>query len=755
MNANTSPQHGQDGNFVYDKPAGGKMVASGNHAALPLPATDQQPSGGDHFPAGINGRESTSQRQQKSSRQSACHSSVDLPKPATSLPGQRLLPGFDLPEFAGGQTTNQASESVPPNTTSANTKEGNKPATLNTAFLNGIVGVALPQATTEPARSAGEANHLMPIISRSAGAIPAPEKEGHTGTATSVSATTVSPPPATGTLLGLQPHHLADLRRSGLSDETIRAAGIYSEVDAINLAVILNRKPQFIKRSHLVPAIVFPFVCADGRNGYRRAKPDTPRLDSNKKPIKYESPVEHPNEPYLPPGVAEVLADATRELLVTEGEKKALAATQVGFPCIGLVGVYGWKERNRESLLSSLENVAWHSRPVYVIFDDDVADNEQVQNAESRLAAQLINRGAKVRVVRLPHGPPGDDGKPTKMGLDDFLVAHNIGELRQVLDNAEEPRKLSAAETKLDAKALDAADTGAKFLGSTIKDGVSRLRFWRDTFYFWQKGAYREFPNTETRAKLITFLNQSYRRLTIPAINNVLDQLKAQSILPSKIEPPVWIAEKPDSWPADEILACRNGLVHLPSLVAGAEEYMQPPTPTYFATSALDCDFQLDVQAPSAWLQFLNQLWPNDPASIGTLQEWFGYCLRQDTRLQKILLLIGPKRSGKGTIARVLRALIGIDNVCGPSLASLATQFGLWPLLGKSLAIIGDARLSSHTDSAIVVERLLSISGEDAITIDRKNLPLVTCKLPTRLMIISNELPRVNDTSGALVPRLG
>ena len=58
------------------------------------------------------------------------------------------------------------------------------------------------------------------------------------------------------------------------------------------------------------------------------------------------------------------------------------------------------------------------------------------------------------------------------------------------------------------------------------------------------------------------------------------------------------------------------------------------------------------------------------------------------------------------------------------------------------------SRLGGRTDSQIVVERLLSISGEDALTIDRKNLEPTTVKLPTRLMVFSNELPRLGDSSG-------
>jgi putative DNA primase/helicase len=77
----------------------------------------------------------------------------------------------------------------------------------------------------------------------------------------------------------------------------------------------------------------------------------------------------------------------------------------------------------------------------------------------------------------------------------------------------------------------------------------------------------------------------------------------------------------------------------------------------------------------------------------------------------------------------------------------------LWPLVGTSLAIISDARLSGRSDQAVITERLLSISGEDNLTIDRKNLSPVTVKLSTRVMICTNEMPRLSDSSGALASR--
>lgn len=51
------------------------------------------------------------------------------------------------------------------------------------------------------------------------------------------------------------------------------------------------------------------------------------------------------------------------------------------------------------------------------------------------------------------------------------------------------------------------------------------------------------------------------------------------------------------------------------------------------------------------------------------------------------------------------------------------------------------------------MERLLNITGEDTLTIDRKYLSAWTGILPTRIVILSNELPRLADASSAVIGR--
>lgn len=72
--------------------------------------------------------------------------------------------------------------------------------------------------------------------------------------------------------------------------------------------------------------------------------------------------------------------------------------------------------------------------------------------------------------------------------------------------------------------------------------------------------------------------------------------------------------------------------------------------------------------------------------------EWFGYVLSGNAALHKVLMFIGPPRSGKSTIARILSKLAGIANVAYPTLSAFGSQFEMQNLIGKSLAIISDAR---------------------------------------------------------------
>jgi len=292
------------------------------------------------------------------------------------------------------------------------------------------------------------------------------------------------------------------------------------------------------------------------------------------------------------------------------------------------------------------------------------------------------------------------------------------------------------------------------------RDG-SMLVSYAGTLWHWRNNRYVELEDEAVRRQLQEWLHDSLRyifnkqthRLELvpfesnPAtVKSALETVKNHVHLPVSTVSPSWLRKSSTDFPPAEIVPCRSQLLHLPT------RSVVDPTPAFFSFSALDFDPVPNAPAPLVWFEFLHQLFDGDIESLDLLQEWFGYSLTGDTSQQKMLFIVGPRRSGKGTIARVLRQLVGPGNVCGPTTSSLAGQFGLQTLIGKTLAIVSDARFSG--DNIItVVERLLCISGEDAVSVDRKFLGSVTMKLATRFMFLSNELPRLNDSSGALAGR--
>jgi putative DNA primase/helicase len=294
------------------------------------------------------------------------------------------------------------------------------------------------------------------------------------------------------------------------------------------------------------------------------------------------------------------------------------------------------------------------------------------------------------------------------------------------------------------------------------EDGTTLvLRYWRDGWWAWRGSHWRETERRYVMSLLYHFTEHAVfvggKTFTPWApthhkIHDLIEALGAICILRDDISQPCWL----DDRSSGAVVACENGLLDV------AARRLLSHTPQFFNQTAVPFPYDAAAPEPKEWLAFLNALWSKEEvqgreeetaAEMKALAEWFGYVVSGRLDLHKILLNVGPTRGGKGVIARILTALIGRENVAGPTLNSLGGDFGLQPLIGKPLAIVSDARFSGR-DGGVVVERLLSISGEDTLTVNRKYRDQWTGKLPSRLHVISNELPQLGDASAAIVGRI-
>jgi len=198
------------------------------------------------------------------------------------------------------------------------------------------------------------------------------------------------------------------------------------------------------------------------------------------------------------------------------------------------------------------------------------------------------------------------------------------------------------------------------------------------------------------------------------------------------------------------IISFPNGLLDITTGVLYA------PNPNFFTYNALGFKYDPDAPEPVNFLAFLESIFAPDQVreAIPLLQKMFGYLVSGDTSMQKIFMIIGETRSGKGTLSGVIKHLLGEPNYNSSTLSRLDSKFSMESMIGKSITVIPDAHVGKKSDSQVVVEILKSISGEDTQSVERKWKADWTGVLGTRLLILANRAPKLMDTSQALANRL-
>lgn len=222
-----------------------------------------------------------------------------------------------------------------------------------------------------------------------------------------------------------------DLSRSGLDLATIAQLGLRS--------MLPEETSKRTSGTHEVPAYLIPYfdmagkkvdfyrikfleeVMVDAENGDKKTKVPSFRK-KRKKLQKYTQPAHTSPRFYLPPNAnwKAIAKNTGRDIMFTEGEKKAARACQEDIACIGLGGVWNWLQNKQP--IDDFELFDWVGRKVVICFDSDVNSNPLVLKALNRLGDELVNRGARVYIKLIPYSPA--DG--SKMGIDDYMETYDV-----------------------------------------------------------------------------------------------------------------------------------------------------------------------------------------------------------------------------------------------------------------------------------------------------------------------------------------
>ncbi len=161
--------------------------------------------------------------------------------------------------------------------------------------------------------------------------------------------------------------------------------------------------------------------------------------------------------------------------------------------------------------------------------------------------------------------------------------------------------------------------------------------------------------------------------------------------------------------PVSEWINFRNGLLDWRTGT------LHPHSPDALSTVQLHTEWDPDATCPE-FDKFLASVVPADV--IGMVWELIGYLMYSGNPLHKAVMLHGSGRNGKGTWIRMIKSILGVENVTAVTLQALNMErFAAASLFGKIANIAGDIDGTYLEQTA----KFKAITGEDVITAEFKN----------------------------------
>lgn len=149
--------------------------------------------------------------------------------------------------------------------------------------------------------------------------------------------------------------------------------------------------------------------------------------------------------------------------------------------------------------------------------------------------------------------------------------------------------------------------------------------------------------------------------------------------------------------------------------------------------------------------EFLMDVFNGDESVIANVQEMFGYTfLYGQYPLQKLFLLYGVGRNGKGVLMKLLTELHNPMNVSAVFLDELSERFGKQEIWDKVLNISGERSQKKPLDTAVIK----TLTGNDPISVENKYEKSFTTFIYCKFIVCSNEPIETTDGSNGYISRL-
>lgn len=307
----------------------------------------------------------------------------------------------------------------------------------------------------------------------------------------------------------------------------------------------------------------------------------------------------------------------------------------------------------------------------------------------------------------------------------------------------------------------------ARTLADTLKtpDGNRGIWFHKGVFYLWEACRWREYRHEDLKHYCWRVLEDYHYQKTdgdgvaktarlkptVSTVMNVMEALEAQARL-TKVDSPCWLQNRPGQAEVeppftisfdDQLVSVKDGVLRA-----------YPRSDLWFEPVIVNTTWQPEAKCP-IWTRCLGEWSGGDEMWQNLLQRWVGYCLMPTRRHAKLMLMMGRTRAGKGTITKVIEALLGLEGYAGTSLYSLAGRFGMEGITRKRVLCVNEVQTLDNPTGERVVQLMKSILGEDRFDVDVKyHAILRNVRVPAALMMISNKIPQLPNEGEGLSSKM-
>lgn len=188
----------------------------------------------------------------------------------------------------------------------------------------------------------------------------------------------------------------------------------------------------------------------------------------------------------------------------------------------------------------------------------------------------------------------------------------------------------------------------------------------------------------------------------------------------------------------------RNGVLNLANMT------LTPHSPSVYNTIYVDCNYIQDAPYSSVIDSFFNQISTKESDKKDLLYEIVGYCLIRKNIFGKFFICYGEGATGKSTYLKMIKHLLGDENVSFISFNDLENQWMPAELYGK-LANIGDDISYRGLKESDTLKKL--VTGETFAAQRKYKTPINFASFAT-LIFTTNELPEVYDRSSGFYRRV-